>query len=128
VSSIRTFVTYGLAFLLGLSYIDTDARGDVGPKSNQSVSIEISVTALPPEAQQTLQLIKRGGPYPYQRDGVAFGNYERLLPQRVRGYYREYTVPPPGAKNRGARRIVAGRDGEYYYSDDHYRSFRRVRE
>jgi ribonuclease T1 len=89
---------------------------------------EITVAALPPEAQQTLQLIKRGGPYPYQRDGAVFGNYERLLLQRSRGYYREYTVPTPGANNRGERRIIGGRDGEYYYSDDHYRSFRRIRE
>jgi ribonuclease T1 len=89
---------------------------------------EIAYAALPPEAQQTLQLIRKGGPYPYQRDGVAFGNYERLLPQRNRGYYREYTVPTPGAKNRAARRIIAGRIGEYYYTDDHYRSFRRIRE
>jgi ribonuclease T1 len=89
---------------------------------------EISYAALPPEAQHTLQLIRKGGPYPHQRDGAAFGNYERLLPQRNRGYYREYTVPTPGAKNRAARRIIAGRIGEYYYTDDHYRSFRRIRE
>jgi ribonuclease T1 len=89
---------------------------------------EIAYAALPPEAQQTLQLIRKGGPYPYQRDGVAFGNYERLLPQRNRGYYREYTVATPGAKNRAARRIIAGQIGEYYYTDDHYRSFRRIRE
>lgn len=88
----------------------------------------IAHAALPPEAQQTLQLIRKGGPYPYQRDGVAFGNYERLLPQRDRGYYREFTVPTPGAKNRAARRIIAGRLGEYYYTDDHYRSFRRIHE
>jgi ribonuclease T1 len=89
---------------------------------------EIAYAALPPEAQQTLQLIRKGGPYPYQRDGVAFGNYERLLPQRNRGYYREYTVATPGAKNRAARRIIVGQIGEYYYTDDHYRSFRRIRE
>ena len=89
---------------------------------------EIAYAALPPEAQQTLQLIRKGGPYPYQRDGVAFGNYERLLPQRNRGYYREYTVATPGAKNRATRRIIAGQIGEYYYTDDHYRSFRRIRE
>jgi ribonuclease T1 len=89
---------------------------------------EIAYAALPPEAQQTLQLIRKGGPYPYQRGGVAFGNYERLLPQRNRGYYREYTVATPGAKNRAARRIIAGQIGEYYYTDDHYRSFRRIRE
>ena len=89
---------------------------------------EIAYATLPREAQQTLQIIKRGGPFPYERDGVAFGNYERLLPQRSRGYYHEYTVPTPGAKNRGARRIVSGGGGEYYYSDDHYRTFRRIRE
>ena len=63
-----------------------------------------------------------------ERDGVVFGNRERLLPQRERGYYREYTVPTPGLKHRGARRIVAGRGGELYYTDDHYRSFKRIRE
>ena len=89
---------------------------------------EITVAALPREAQQTLQIIKRGGPFPFERDGVVFGNYERLLPQRGRGYYHEYTVPTPGANNRGARRIISGRDGEYYYSDDHYRSFKRIRQ
>ena len=120
---------------------------------------EIAVAALPREAQQTLQSIKRGGPFGFERDGVVFGNYERrlparqtydlilaggpfpypkdgavfgnregLLPQHARGYYREYTVPTPGVRNRGARRIVAGANAEYYYSDDHYRSFRRIRE
>jgi len=89
---------------------------------------EIAVAALPREAQQTLQSIKRGGPFGFERDGVVFGNYERRLPARQRGYYREYTVPTPGVRNRGARRIVAGANAEYYYSDDHYRSFRRIRE
>ena len=89
---------------------------------------EIAVAALPREAQQTLQTIRRGGPFPYERDGVVFGNYERRLPQRGRGYYHEYTVPTAGAKNRGARRIISGGAGEYYYSDDHYRSFQRIRE
>jgi ribonuclease T1 len=88
----------------------------------------VAVAELPPEARQTVLLIRRGGPYPYERDGVVFGNFERLLPARERGYYREYTVTTPGAKNRGARRIVAGRGGELYYSDDHYRTFRRIRE
>ena len=89
---------------------------------------EISIAALPREAQQTLQSIKRGGPFPFERDGVVFGNYERLLPPRSRGYYHEYTVPTPGVKSRGARRIISGKDREYYYSDDHYRSFKRIRE
>lgn len=83
---------------------------------------------LPPEAQQTLRLIERGGPFPYRKDGAVFGNYERRLPARPRGHYREYTVPTPGARDRGARRIVAGGDGERYYTEDHYRSFRRIRE
>ena len=88
---------------------------------------EIRASALPVEARATLALIRAGGPFPYDRDGSVFGNREALLPKRERGYYREYTVRTPGARDRGARRIVAGRDGEYYYTDDHYRTFRRIR-
>ena len=87
---------------------------------------DAKATDLPGEARETLALIRAGGPFPYSRDGAVFGNREGLLPKRSRGYYREYTVKTPGAKDRGARRIVAGRDGELYYSDDHYRSFRRI--
>ena len=83
---------------------------------------------LPGAARQTLSLIERGGPFPYRRDGVVFGNHERRLPERARGYYHEYTVATPGRRDRGGRRIVAGGPGEYYYSDDHYRSFRSIRE
>ena len=86
----------------------------------------IAANELPPEARETLPLIKSGGPFPYARDGVVFNNREGLLPKRERGYYREYTVRTPGAKDRGARRIVAGRGGEFYYTADHYRSFRRI--
>jgi ribonuclease T1 len=89
---------------------------------------EISVRALPAEARETLRLIRAGGPFPYERDGIVFGNREKLLPLRPRGYYREYTVRTPGATNRGARRIVAAQSGELYYTDDHYASFRRIRE
>ena len=97
---------------------------------------ELAAAALPQEARDTLDRIRRGGSFPYQRDGAVFGNFERRLPARSRGYYREYTVPTPGARDRGARRIVAGAgsagdvrtSGEYYYTDDHYTSFRRIRE
>ena len=82
---------------------------------------------LPPEARETLRRIEAGGPFPYRQDGGTFQNRERLLPPRARGYYREYTVETPGSRDRGARRIVAGGDPpvEYFYTDDHYRSFRR---
>jgi ribonuclease T1 len=83
---------------------------------------------LPIEARQTLQLIASGGPFPYRRDGIVFGNLEGRLPARARGYYHEYTVPTPGSRDRGARRIVSGKPGEAYFSNDHYRSFRRIRE
>jgi ribonuclease T1 len=89
---------------------------------------EIRYADLPPDARSTIVLIKKGGPFSYQRDGVTFGNRERLLPLRERGWYREYTVRTPGEKSRGARRIVAGRDGTLYYSDDHYRSFKKILE
>jgi ribonuclease T1 len=87
---------------------------------------DIAVEKLPPEARQALTLIEKNGPFPYERDGAVFGNREGLLPKRERGYYREFTVKTPGAHDRGARRIVAGRAGEIYYTDDHYRSFRRI--
>jgi len=81
---------------------------------------------LPPEAHTTLDLIARGGPFPHSQDGVVFGNYEHLLPAQPRGYYHEYTVETPGASTRGTRRIITGGTPPdiYYYTDDHYRSFR----
>lgn len=83
---------------------------------------------LPPEAVETLRLIERGGSYPHRQDGTVFQNRERLLPDRPRGYYRGFTVRTPGAGDRGARRIVTGGDPPevYYYTEDHYRSFRRI--
>jgi ribonuclease T1 len=89
---------------------------------------ETRASDLPREARETLALIKAGGPFPYAQDGRVFSNREKLLPIRSRGYYREYTVRTPGARDRGARRIVAGDGGEYYYTADHYRSFRRILE
>jgi ribonuclease T1 len=89
---------------------------------------EVGVEDLPPEARATLELIKAGGPFPHRQDGRVFGNREKLLPREERGYYREYTVRTRGVRGRGARRIVAGGGGEYYYTDDHYQSFRRIRE
>jgi ribonuclease T1 len=92
----------------------------------------IELADLPREAHQTLALIRAGGPFPHRQDGTVFQNRERLLPIRPRGYYTEYTVRTPGARNRGARRIVAGGEpassGEHYYTADHYNSFRRIRE
>lgn len=88
----------------------------------------ISVDDLPPEGRATLQLIKDGGPFPYSKDGTVFSNYEGLLPEKPSGYYHEYTVITPGSSDRGARRIVAGENGEYYYTSDHYRSFKLIQE
>lgn len=81
---------------------------------------------LPSEARHTLDMIARGGPFPHRQDGVVFGNHEHLLPSEPRGYYHEYTVETPGARDRGARRIITGGDPPvaYYYTYDHYRSFR----
>ena len=89
---------------------------------------DIPVRNLPLEARQTLTLIQGKGPFPYQQDGRTFANREKQLPLKARGYYREYTVKTPGARDRGARRIVAGANGEYYYTDDHYRTLRRILE
>jgi ribonuclease T1 len=89
---------------------------------------EVPFAELPQEARATIALIRKGGPFPYAKDGAIFGNREALLPRQVRGYYREYTVKTPGERNRGARRIIWGKGGEFYYTEDHYNHFRRVRE
>ena len=112
-----------LAALAGLAFSTTASAREPALQPMR----EIPAAELPKEARETLALVRRGGPFPYRKDGATFGNFEQRLPVRARGYYREYTVPTPGARDRGARRIVAG-GGEYYYTDDHYRSFRRIRE
>jgi len=86
----------------------------------------VRVDRLPREAHDTMRLIASNGPFPYRQDGVVFENRERLLPTKASGYYREYTVKTPGSPDRGARRLVRGGQGELYYTDDHYDSFRRV--
>lgn len=94
----------------------------------EAVLPDIAAAELPAEARDILQLIKRGGPFPYAQDGRVFRNFERVLPQRPRSYYHEYTVKTPGARNRGARRIVCGPLPECYYSADHYQTFKHIRE
>ena len=89
---------------------------------------DVALGSLPVQAQTTYALVRQGGPFPYDRDGIVFGNFEKRLPIQVRGYYREYTVKTPWRRDRGPRRIVAGKQGEYFYTEDHYRSFRRIRE
>ena len=122
------------AVVLGTAACAREQPPSPRPSADAKVS-EVAVEALPSQAQETLALIRRGGPFPYRKDGSVFGNRERLLPRQPRGYYTEYTVPTPGSHDRGARRIVAGKgatgdpatSGEYYYTDDHYQSFRRIR-
>jgi ribonuclease T1 len=91
----------------------------------------VTVAQLPDEALATESLIRRGGPFPYAKDGTVFGNRERLLPPFKRGYYREYTVKTPGSRDRGAPRIVCGgvpqtQPQACYYTADHYASFKRI--
>jgi ribonuclease T1 len=86
----------------------------------------ISIDRLPPEASETIQLIERGGRFPYRQDGTVFGNRERRLPIAPYRTYHEYTVPTPGLQTRGARRIIAAPQHVYYYTGDHYRSFQQV--
>jgi len=97
-------------------------------KGQSETLTKIPLADLPPEAKHTLSLIKQGGPFPYPKDGTIFGNREGRLPHRPRGYYKEYTVKTPGLRHRGARRIVAGSGGEFYYSDDHYNTFKLIKE
>ncbi len=102
-------------------------------QAKQSIGLgdDVSLSSLPPEARRTDQLIHSGGPFPFSRDGVVFGNYEKRLPREPRGWYHEYTVPTPGARNRGARRIICGGNqptepDACFYTEDHYNSFHRI--
>lgn len=133
INSIIGVICLALALLLvpGLNGIfdvaqakpDRSQAGDLGT---------IALADLPSQARDTLKLIKSAGPFPYKKDGTVFSNRERILPKQPRGYYTEYTVKTPFSRDRGARRIVAGGDpkisGEYYYTDDHYASFKRIKE
>ncbi|MFJ6456816.1 ribonuclease domain-containing protein [Paenarthrobacter sp. NPDC091669] len=100
------------------------ASSSAAAVANPSTLPTINASHLPKEARQTLALIAKGGPYPYDRDGVNFGNFEGLLPKKTSGFYKEYTVRTPGESDRGARRIVVGKDSAKYYTADHYESFK----
>ncbi len=106
----------------GLQAKNTEAAG---------AAATVSLAQLPAEARKTDALIRSGGPFPYRKDGTVFGNRERLLPKKARGHYREYTVPTPGSRDRGARRIVCGGERPTepeacFYTGDHYASFARI--
>ena len=120
--SLKNWIFFFAALLFSIHVLARDA---VSPAM-------IGVSELPREAQQTLALIRQGGPFPFSKDGAAFGNYEKALPRQARGYYHEYTVPTPGARNRGARRIIVGgqpiSSRDRYYTDNHYATFKRITE
>ncbi len=128
--NLTRFLLISLLLAAGLAAHDAaalqrDARQSAASPADLSI---IAAQDLPREARDTLAIIKKGGPFPYSKDGTTFSNREHALPKRGRGYYREYTVKTPGARARGARRIIAGAPGEYYYTDDHYTIFKRIKE
>lgn len=134
VGSKRALSKLALAFILAaagaLAGPLPAAARDTSPLEFPDQAV-VALAALPPQAQQTHRLILNGGPFPYAKDGTVFQNRERRLPLAPRGMYREYTVKTPGARDRGARRIVCGglqptQPQDCYYTADHYTSFRRI--
>jgi ribonuclease T1 len=120
-------------FAMLMGFILLACTNLVQARSPQEVSVQATllVSELPREGQKTYQTIRKGGPFPYEKDGTIFGNRERLLPREARGFYREYTVRTPGVRHRGARRIVCGglvptEPKACYYTEDHYASFRLI--
>jgi ribonuclease T1 len=116
----------GAAVLFVLVLAGFLARPGDDPAPASSGLPTVAVASLPREARETLELIDAGGPFPYAKDGAVFGNIEGRLPSRPRGYYHEYTVATPGSDDRGPRRLVAGDDGDVYWTVDHYETFRQV--
>ena len=125
--AIRAYKAMG-ACVLGAAPVVVSARQLPDTAANPPISL----AELPPQGRATYALIHEGGPFPYDKDGSVFGNRERLLPLKKRGYYREYTVRTPGVRHRGARRIVCGgaprTPDACYFTSDHYASFREIRE
>ncbi|WP_246002443.1 ribonuclease domain-containing protein [Allorhizocola rhizosphaerae] len=119
-------VAFAVAAIAGFVTFSDSPQAPVAQSTPVSGLPTVAVGELPSQAHDTLALIDKGGPYPYQKDGSIFGNNEGLLPKRERGYYREFTVPTPGSRDRGARRLVIGKSGDVYYTADHYESFRQV--
>jgi len=124
-STLRRLLLWCVAILASLA-LPGAALGEGRDAGAGPSSAMIAVAQLPLEARQTLHLIDQGGPFPYSRDGIVFGNREGRLPRKPYGYYHEYTVPTPGSHDRGARRIIAGKTAERYYTDNHYQSFKRI--
>jgi len=134
----RLRATIGLALLLAGCSGDAppphapqfEPRARVEAQTPRVTSSRLDLTGLPREAGEVIERIARGGPFSYRQDGTTFQNREARLPRHPRGYYREYTVPTPGERTRGARRIVTGGHPPevYYYTGDHYRSFTRIPE
>jgi ribonuclease T1 len=128
-------VVVGAVVLVGCEALSAFPTASVSPTVGTTTApvdaysglLWLDLTDLPPEAASTLALIESNGPFPYDQDGAVFQNREGILPDEATGYYREYTVQTPGSPDRGARRIVAGSDGELYWTDDHYDSFSRIR-
>lgn len=124
-----TAALMGLLLLVAGGWLGRHALTDP-PTSGQPVAVSSAsglpvraLSQLPPQAAQVWRLIQHGGPFPYHQDGGVFGNREARLPSRQPGFYREYTVPTPGERDRGPRRLITGADDELYYTGDHYASF-----
>jgi ribonuclease T1 len=113
-----------LVAAVAIGYAINAARGDNHHTGLRSGTVALST--LPRQAADTVHLVQSGGPFPYRQDGEVFNNAEHRLPAEPGGYYHEYTVATPGSSDRGARRIIAGKNGEFYYTSDHYESFQRV--
>jgi filamentous hemagglutinin len=79
------------------------------------------------DLRKTLERIDDDRRLSYGNDGSNFQNRERRLPAKSAGHYREWVHPTPDVPGPGPQRIVTGRNGEAYYTPDHYRTFRRIR-
>lgn len=124
----RSWRLISIVFLASMLGSPLHVQGAQPLQGGQEGLSVIRVAELPVQARETLLAIKQGGPFAYPRDGVVFNNFEQVLPKRQRGYYHEYTVVTPGESNRGVRRIISGAAHEYYYTTDHYQTFKRILE
>jgi len=114
--------------LAAMLWLPLASQGLQAAQAGQGELPVVAVANLSAEARDTLRAIKQGGPFAFKRDGAVFNNFEKVLPKHQHGYYHEYTVITPGMNNRGVRRIISGENNEYYYTADHYQTFKRILE
>jgi RHS repeat-associated protein len=104
------------------------ARIELGTTKLENVTVKSygqTIYRGPRDLTQPLQQIENGT----LKSRGYFSNTNSQLPIRSRNYYKEYEVKTPGWNKpyAGPERVIRGKNGEAYYSPDHYQTIKRIK-